>query len=416
MTNYLLGIIDLTYKSEISAFVAKNLVKSVENLCSTPTGCSDSISSISTKNLMWIIEKVLESVYPLINSMLKTSTKICSLQAFLLILTQILKSMFLFDEFIDQASEILLNLISIGKDIIISHNTNDMQNTYVLLKLFSSLLNAEKLKCRNCFDLVVNSEDLAFILDYSIKYDLANSNKTICFAENTLSESIQNEIKHLAWKTLNAIIKYTDIDGLKFLPLYLICLSMKGDLIELLTNIVKSKYNSENGLVFDNQNTVEKIVLDIIGFMKNMLEDPMYSKEIMQYKEILITDIIFPMLRTTKEECENLIKDPDNFVSLAQDTCDVQKSKILKTEAASLLETVCEQLDGSLSFLSHLITDLINHACFPEYITPLLGNYKTQFFFNSTPPVFIIETSILSITVISYLTSQRNDVMYFSHE
>ena len=36
-------------------------------------------------------------------------------------------------------------------------------------------------------------------------------------------------------------------------------------------------------------------------------------------------------MRTTKVEYEQMIKDPEQFVNLALDTCDKQKSKIVKT-------------------------------------------------------------------------------------
>lgn len=36
-------------------------------------------------------------------------------------------------------------------------------------------------------------------------------------------------------------------------------------------------------------------------------------------------------MKTTKEEYESMIKDPDSFVNLALDTCDKQLSKVVKT-------------------------------------------------------------------------------------
>jgi hypothetical protein len=47
-----------------------------------------------------------------------------------------------------------------------------------------------------------------------------------------------------------------------------------------------------------------------------------------------------------------MIKDPDQFVSLALDTCDKQTSKIVKTQAAKLLETICDSIDGAVSFVT----------------------------------------------------------------
>ena len=45
-------------------------------------------------------------------------------------------------------------------------------------------------------------------------------------------------------------------------------------------------------------------------------------------------------------------EDPEEFVNLALDTVDKQESDMPKTAAASLLETLCDHIDGSTSFLA----------------------------------------------------------------
>ncbi len=44
--------------------------------------------------------------------------------------------------------------------------------------------------------------------------------------------------------------------------------------------------------------------------------------------------------------------DPDQFVNLALDTCDKQKSKVVKTQGAKLLEAICDNIDGAVSFIT----------------------------------------------------------------
>jgi hypothetical protein len=45
-----------------------------------------------------------------------------------------------------------------------------------------------------------------------------------------------------------------------------------------------------------------------------------------------------------------MINDPDQFVNLALDTCDKQSSKVIKTQGAKLLEAICDNIDGSITF------------------------------------------------------------------
>ena len=44
---------------------------------------------------------------------------------------------------------------------------------------------------------------------------------------------------------------------------------------------------------------------------------------------------------------------PANFVSLALDTCDKQKSNIVKTQAAKLIEGLCDNIDGSVTLTTY---------------------------------------------------------------
>ena len=55
------------------------------------------------------------------------------------------------------------------------------------------------------------------------------------------------------------------------------------------------------------------------------------------YKHLLII-VCLTMLMTNTEELEQMIKNPEEFVNLALDTCDKQSSKIIKTQGAKLLE------------------------------------------------------------------------------
>lgn len=45
----------------------------------------------------------------------------------------------------------------------------------------------------------------------------------------------------------------------------------------------------------------------------------------------MLVNVCLTLMRTTKPEYEQMIKDPEQFVALALDTCDKQKSKIVKT-------------------------------------------------------------------------------------
>lgn len=57
-------------------------------------------------------------------------------------------------------------------------------------------------------------------------------------------------------------------------------------------------------------------------------------------------------MRTGQTEMKEMLEDPDSFVNLALDTCDKQKSRVVKTQGAKLVETLCDNVDGAVSFLT----------------------------------------------------------------
>jgi len=59
-------------------------------------------------------------------------------------------------------------------------------------------------------------------------------------------------------------------------------------------------------------------------------EKTFYDMFSSNYRALLIQVALF-MMKTSKEEIEQMSKDPDQFITLALDTCDKQNSKVIKT-------------------------------------------------------------------------------------
>ena len=49
------------------------------------------------------------------------------------------------------------------------------------------------------------------------------------------------------------------------------------------------------------------------------------------YQKSLLVQVSLFMMKTSNEEMEQMSKDPDQFINLALDTCDKQKSRVIKT-------------------------------------------------------------------------------------
>jgi importin-7 len=77
-----------------------------------------------------------------------------------------------------------------------------------------------------------------------------------------------------------------------------------------------------------------------------------FQDDLIKASRPLLVHLAFNLLRTQQSELTILQNDPDEFVQLALDTCDKQKSRIVKTQAAKLLEAMCDNVDGAVSFVT----------------------------------------------------------------
>jgi chaperonin cofactor prefoldin len=73
------------------------------------------------------------------------------------------------------------------------------------------------------------------------------------------------------------------------------------------------------------------------------------KKQYYRYQTNLILDVCFNFIKTTENERQQMIDDPKDFVNLALDTCDKQQSMIVKTQAAKVLEAICDNIDGAIT-------------------------------------------------------------------
>lgn len=73
----------------------------------------------------------------------------------------------------------------------------------------------------------------------------------------------------------------------------------------------------------------------------------------MKHLRPLTVLVCLSLMRTNNHELEEMQgNDPEAFVNLALDTCDKQKSRVPKTQGAKLLEALCDNIDGAVSFVT----------------------------------------------------------------
>ena len=122
------------------------------------------------------------------------------------------------------------------------------------------------------------------------------------------------------------------------------------------------------------------------------------------------------LLKTSASEYALMTSDPEQFVTLALDTCDKQQSRIVKTQAAKLIETICDNIDGAVSFVTLFCCQSI-YLALDDHKKEINTDFTSEYsvfsdcnFLQNTPEI-IAETSLLALTAISYILPRRADLV-----
>jgi hypothetical protein len=184
---------------------------------------------------------------------------------------------------------------------------------------------------------------------------------------------------------------------------------------------------------------LEKLLFELLLFTTKCTTQPELYDVFALSKQDIILQIIFILLRTTPKELELFRDRPDEFVSLAVDTCDkqvlffsrkkkqnsikllifLQNSMIVKTQSAQLLENMCDHIDGAMTLVGHTCVQIMQFSLtcddvlqiatkFPE-LQPLVGHPfldKTV-----TSAELRTETCFMALSVMSYLLPKRHDLV-----
>ncbi|CAK67075.1 unnamed protein product (macronuclear) [Paramecium tetraurelia] len=113
---------------------------------------------------------------------------------------------------------------------------------------------------------------------------------------------------------------------------------------------------------------------------------------------------------------------PEEFVNIAIDVVDKQESDLPKTAATTLLESLCDHIDGSTSYLAQMAIVVISSSILElsqsqltkqqqQVILTDIQQISDKKLFQEFTPVDRIESSLMILTIISYLVQKRYDII-----
>ena len=76
----------------------------------------------------------------------------------------------------------------------------------------------------------------------------------------------------------------------------------------------------------------------------------------------IVIQICFNLIKFTKSEAERMLDDPQEYINFTLDCCDKQQSMVPKTQACKLIESMCDNIDGAVTFISNLACSAVNRS------------------------------------------------------
>ena len=229
-----------------------------------------------------------------------------------------------------------------------------------------------------------------------------------------------NSLKCKALELANLIIGHIYItpiaSKMASTPYYIFCGSIGPLALISLLWLCVTRYDQLEKNIADDK--LSDIFVYFMRLLCYMLEDNSYYPLFSENKQRLIMDVVLVLIRSTETEKEWMMTEPDNFVNLALDTCDKQSSDLCKTEAAKLLEALCDHIDGALTFTALFCCEAIRYVCRGGSVAELQNNAVLgpisahSMFLLKSRPESILETCLMAMTGISYLTPKRADILY----
>ena len=160
---------------------------------------------------------------------------------------------------------------------------------------------------------------------------------------------------------------------------------------------------------------VSDLVIETLLLLYKCTSETVFYQTFLACYKALAVNVCLTFLRCSQNEMESLNTTPEEFATLALDTCERQESQTVKTTAAQLLESLCSFVYGALSYTVTMLVQLIdftitgsNLAAIQSY--PVLAELQGRSVLLLASEEIRIETSLMAFCVLAYTVQKRGDL------
>ena len=90
--------------------------------------------------------------------------------------------------------------------------------------------------------------------------------------------------------------------------------------------------------------------------------DKKFSDTFIAEMKNITVQVCLNLIKFTRHEAENMVNDPQEYINFSLDCCDKQHSMVPKTQACKLIESLCDNVDGAVTYISNLSCSAIMRA------------------------------------------------------
>eukprot|EP00826_Nyctotherus_ovalis_P038153 TRINITY_DN355_c0_g4_i1.p1 TRINITY_DN355_c0_g4~~TRINITY_DN355_c0_g4_i1.p1 ORF type:complete len:979 (+),score=242.38 TRINITY_DN355_c0_g4_i1:128-3064(+) len=288
------------------------------------------------------------------------------------------------------------------------------------MNITMKLFNKAKFKDLVALKYYIYSQSIPNIIAQSVQFIIPIGQQTtdtlLSCTGNLDTDNAVNEMKIAALEVVNGVLSYLYLTSLAAKVnttfWYALCNMIGQPILNTLLKICVAEYDKFDGRCTDK--VTKKFITSLLVTLCSMLEDNGFYPFFSTNKSTLLIDVIFLLMRSTQQEKQMLVTEPQEFINLGLDTCDKQSSHIPKTEAAKLLESICDHIDGAVTYVMRFCCEAARCAIATQPAeelkqSPLLGQFQNNFLTKSTPEE-IVETCLIVMADLSYAITTRNDV------
>ena len=134
-----------------------------------------------------------------------------------------------------------------------------------------------------------------------------------------------------------------------------------GFLPFVISSLLVFAQNEEKEAYLEDE-TYENLVVAILETLVAVCAEAKFKDIMNTHMKPLAVEVALNFMVITRAEAEQIREDAEEYVNLTLDCCDKQTSMTIKSQACKLIEALCDNVYGAITFITTFCCSAINVA------------------------------------------------------